>query len=133
MSVFALRRRGPRADDLPVRLPHLPLFALCVGVAGLLRAASFDDRVEALFRPPLGEWIALSPEGQRVAYTTYPGGDLRIVVMNLEPPGPKRTVKLELDRDPAFAPDRPPAQLRFLPAGARGPIPTGPPSWRRSW
>jgi dipeptidyl aminopeptidase/acylaminoacyl peptidase len=79
-----------------------------------LRAASFDDRVEALFRPPLGEMMALSPEGQRVAYTTQAGGDLKIVIMSLEHPGPKRTVKVDPDRDVEAAEHQPTVQLRFL-------------------
>ena len=72
--------------------------------------------MEALFRPPLGEMIALSPDGQRVAYTTQTRGELTIVILNLENPGRKRTVKVEPVRDAAGAEDRdqPPAQLRFL-------------------
>jgi dipeptidyl aminopeptidase/acylaminoacyl peptidase len=85
-----------------------------VCVAGGLRAASFDDRVEALFRPPLAELITLSPEGHRVAYTTQAGGDLAIVIMSLEPPGPKRTLKVHPDRDLALATEQRPVQLRFL-------------------
>ncbi|MGH7945780.1 MAG: alpha/beta hydrolase family protein [Opitutaceae bacterium] len=88
--------------------------AASVFIAGLSRAASFDDRVEALFRPPLAEMIALSPEGQRVAYTTQAGGGLAIVIMNLENPGPKRTVKVDPDRDAALTENQPPVQLRFL-------------------
>jgi len=83
-------------------------------VAGFSRAASFDDRVEALFRPPLAEMMALSPEGQRIAYTTQAGRDLVIVIMNLDHPGAKRRVMVEPDREAAFEENRPPAQLRFL-------------------
>ena len=98
----------------PVRSPRLCFFAVSVFVAGLSRAASFDDRVETLFRPPLAEMMALSPDGQRVAYTTRAGADLSIVLMNLANPGSKRTVLVDPDRDAAFAEDRPPVQLRFL-------------------
>lgn len=83
-------------------------------MAGLLRAASFDDRVEALFRPPLGERMALSPEGRRVAYTTRSDGELGIVIMDLESQGVKRTVRVEPDRDAAIGPAESPTQLRFL-------------------
>jgi dienelactone hydrolase len=97
-----------------VRLPRLvfPLFAF--GVAAVSRAASFDDRVEALFRPPLGEMIALSPDGQRVAYTSQRGGDLALVMMSIDPPGAKRTVKITPERDPAAVEQPAPARLRFL-------------------
>ena len=98
----------------PVRSPRLYFFAASVFVPGLARAASFDDRVETLFRVPLAEKMALSPDGQRVAYTTRSGADLSIVLMNLADPGSKRTVAVDPDRDAAFGEVRPPVQLRFL-------------------
>ena len=98
-------------DAFPVRLPHLCFLPTCLCVAGVLRAASFDDRVEALFRPPLGEVMALSPDGQRVAYTRQAGRNLTIVMMSLDQPGPRRTVFVDPNRE-AFA--QAPAQLRFL-------------------
>jgi dienelactone hydrolase len=67
--------------------------SLCV--AGALRAATFEERIEALFRPLLGERIALSPDGQRVAYTEQRGAKLTIVIRDLEPPEPRRTVSTE--------------------------------------
>lgn len=79
-----------------------------------MRAASFDARVELLLRPPLGEWMALSPDGLRVAYTTRAGGELKIVMMSVEPPGPRRTVEVDPDRDPTGGADTPPQHLRFL-------------------
>ena len=83
-------------------------------MAGLSRAASFDARVEALFRPPLGEWIALSPDGQRVAYTSPANGKLSIVILNIEHPGKKWTVPVEPEADATSAENSPPTQLRFL-------------------
>ncbi len=100
-----------------MRLPRLCLLVGPVLIVALSRAASFDDRVEALFRPPLGELMALTPDGQRVAYTSQTGRDLSIVIMSLEPPGQKRTVSAEPERDPALpalADNRPPTRLRFL-------------------
>jgi dienelactone hydrolase len=97
-----------------MRPPRPRLFALSVCAAGLARAASLEERVEALFRPPLGEWTALSPDGQRVAYTTRAGGELAIVMMGVEPPGPRRTVAAGPARDAAGVEQAPPAQLRFL-------------------
>lgn len=59
--------------------------------------------------------MALSPDGQRVAYTTQAGGVLAIVIMNVEQPVPKRTVPVEPERDPeAPAPHAPPTRLRYL-------------------
>lgn len=97
-----------------VRFPRLNLIPTCLCVAGLLRGASFDDRVEQLFRPPLGEAMALSPDGHRVAYTTRDGRELAIVILNLDSPEPSRTVKVHPDRDGAGAPDERPPELRFL-------------------
>lgn len=100
-----------------MRLPRLISLAAFVCVAGLVRAASFDDRVEALFRLPLGETMALSPDGQRVAYTTHADRELAIAIMSLEPPGPRRTVKTAPDRDgvsPVLAESQPTEHLRFL-------------------
>jgi dipeptidyl aminopeptidase/acylaminoacyl peptidase len=99
---------------LGVRLPRLCIFAACACVAGLLRAASFDDRIEALFRPLLAEMITLSPDGQRVAYTSRSGSDLAVVIQNFEHAVPKRTIKVELDRGAATGEVAPPVQLRFL-------------------
>ncbi len=39
---------------------------------------------------------------------------MTIVMVNVDPPGPKRIVKIEPARDPAVAPDQTPASLRFL-------------------
>jgi dipeptidyl aminopeptidase/acylaminoacyl peptidase len=77
-------------------------------------AASLDERVEALFRPPLGERITLSPEGQRVAYTMHTGGDLAIVMVSLDGSAPKRTVVVDPGREAISADERARMQLRFL-------------------
>lgn len=97
-----------------MRLPHLAFLVASLGVAGHACAASFDDRVETLFRPPLAEMVALSPEGQRVAYTRRTDRDLMIVIMNLDHAGQNRNVKVDPGRDETPVADRRPAQLRFL-------------------
>ncbi len=87
---------------------------MCVCGVGLARAASFDARLEALFRPPLGDLIALSPDGQRVAYTLPTAGKLTIVILNVENPGRKRTIPVDADRDVAGNEEPSPVHLRFL-------------------
>jgi dipeptidyl aminopeptidase/acylaminoacyl peptidase len=77
-------------------------------------AAPFDDRVAALFRPPLAEQMALSPDGHRVAYTTQVGKDLVIMIMDVEFSGPKLPVIVDEERSVAFSQDKERAQLRFL-------------------
>lgn len=58
--------------------------------------------------------MTLSPEGHRLAYSTQSGGDVSIVMMSLDHGVPKRTLKVEPDRDAATDEQRPPVQLRFL-------------------
>jgi len=77
-------------------------------------ATPFDDRVEALFRPPLAEEMALSPNGQRLAYTMQAGKDLTIMIMNVEYPGPKMTVLVAEERGVAFSKEKARVNLRFL-------------------
>lgn len=97
-----------------MRSPRLHAFAASLCVAGLSRAASFDERVETLFRPLLAEMMALSPDGQRIAYTSPGRRDLQIVILPLEPPGPRRTITVESPRDATGATPAAPARLRFL-------------------
>lgn len=92
-----------------MRLPHLAVpLAFACGVCS--HAAPFDEHVGALFRPLLGGSIALSPAGQRIAYTSQSGGELELLVINLERPGPPRKLRVEsaADADPSAPP------LRFL-------------------
>ena len=74
MSALSRLRQDRRA--------HIALAVVAVIAVALL----------PLFRPPLGEMMALSPQGARVAYTTQASGNLAIVIMNLDHPGPKKTL-----------------------------------------
>lgn len=87
--------------------------AAALAVGGL-QAASSDARVEAFFRPPIAGQMALSPDGRRLAYTTQTGSDLAIVLVELEPPGPRRTIRVEYPPGTEPAPGRPAPPLRFL-------------------
>jgi dipeptidyl aminopeptidase/acylaminoacyl peptidase len=79
-----------------------------------VRAASFEDRVETLFRPPLGENITLSPDGQRLAYTTGSGRDFTIMVMQVDHGGAKRPLLVNPESAVATAPQPTVGSLRFL-------------------
>ncbi len=112
---FLLLHGTSRADDSPVRFPHLRLLAASCFAAGLAHAASFDARLETLFRPPQGEMMALSPDGQRVAYTSELHGRLAIVIIDIDHPGTKRlTVPVASKPDAANPEAEPPVELRFL-------------------
>jgi dienelactone hydrolase len=67
-----------------------------------------------LFRPLLAEQVALSPDGERLAYTRVTGRNHAIVIVNLDAPGTKRTVAADPQRATAGAQGLPPAPLRFL-------------------
>lgn len=82
--------------------------------AACTHAAPFDDRVAALFRAPLAEQMALSPDGRRVAYTTQVGKDLVVMIINVEFPGPKTSVIVDEERTVPFSEENERAQLRFL-------------------
>ncbi len=122
-AVFALPMARRELTLPSVRPPRLRFLAASVCAAGLARAASFDERVETLFRPPLAELIALSPDGARVAYPTQLGGVLAITIRDIDPPGPKRTVRVDPDREAPSGPVQSPpssAPLRFLRWAAGG-------------
>jgi hypothetical protein len=69
--VFHFASSPVRRSRFGVRLPGLRFFGACVGAAGHTRADSFDARMEALFRPPSGERMALSPDGRRPAMPPF--------------------------------------------------------------
>lgn len=77
-------------------------------------AASFEERIDALFRSPVDERITLSPDGQRLAYASHHGRSVSIVIMNLEHAVPKRTVRVEPTVDSLGGDEPAPAGLRFL-------------------
>lgn len=86
----------------------------------------------------MAEMMALSPDGQHVAYTTRNGSDLSIVMMAIDDPKSKWTLRVEDSPPPAPAPppapgsvsapvataattaNQPPVQLRFLRWGPAG-------------
>lgn len=82
--------------------------------AAFTHAAPFDERVAALFRAPLAEQMALSPDGRHLAYTTQVGKDLVVMIMNVEFPGTNAKVVVDEERDVLFSQDKERAQLRFL-------------------
>lgn len=95
-----------------MRPPRLCFITAFVLAADILCGASLDDRIEALFRPPLAETITLSPDGQRVAYTQV-GRGLSIVMMDPENPRTNETIAVK--SDPTLAPaEGQPVQLRFM-------------------
>lgn len=98
-----------------VRSPRLQFLLACWAVAAGARAVPLlDERVELLFRPLQGEMAALSPDGQRLAYTLTRGSELSLVLMNLEPPGPRRIVKVGPEGTSAAEEGTMPTRLRFL-------------------
>ncbi|MBI5770487.1 MAG: prolyl oligopeptidase family serine peptidase [Verrucomicrobia bacterium] len=99
-----------------MKFPRPGWFAASFCAAAGLRAAapSLEERAELLFRPMLGDTVALAPDGQRLAFTTPVGRDLAIVILGLEPPGARRTVLIDGDRSSSDSNATPPLRLRFL-------------------
>jgi dipeptidyl aminopeptidase/acylaminoacyl peptidase len=93
------------------------LLAASLGVAACwcARADSVDEqRLELLFRPPLGEQMALSTDGHYLAYTEHTGTDLTIVVLDLETLKTKTRILADEDRPIPFSKEKERTQLRFL-------------------
>lgn len=98
----------PRVSSFPLRLASL----LCAVVVA--RAATFEERVELFFRPPIAEQMALSPDGRYVAYTRQANSELQIIIVDVTNPLPKLTLRVEDPRSVAFSKEKQPAKLRFL-------------------
>jgi hypothetical protein len=107
---------------MPVSALKLWLNAsLLATTVALARADSISEkRVELLFRPPVAEQIALSPDGHYIAYTEHVGGELRIVVFDLQ--RQRRTARILADEDRPIphSKEKERAQLRFLAWSNRG-------------
>ena len=85
---------------------------LCTLAAG---ADSISEpRIERLFRPTLGERMALSADGRYLAYTQHTGTDLLIIVMDLDHPEKKVRIIADEDRPILHSQEKNRAQLRFL-------------------
>jgi dipeptidyl aminopeptidase/acylaminoacyl peptidase len=80
----------------------------CVG------ASISNDLIARLYQPLQAEHVALSPDGERLAYTRNERGELAIYIMAVGQTDRKIRISVEPDRDVAFSRERAPARLRFL-------------------
>lgn len=117
--VFRLRRASLPERLGPVRPRHLALLAATVWGVGLMRAASAEDRIAALFRPLDAEFAALCPQGRRIAYTVRDGPETKIAIIDLDGRPAKRLIGSEPERNADSAtelssPSPTPPQLSFL-------------------
>eukprot|EP01036_Dinobryon_divergens_P032662 gene32662-42302_t len=90
------------------------LLATGGGFALTAPAAPLDDFVKSLYRPWNGEFAALSPDGERLAYTSHERGELVIYLMAVNHPEPKFKIAVADDRAVAFTQEKSPARLRYL-------------------
>ncbi len=97
-----------------VRLPRLRFPAASLVLAVSSPVAAFEDRVEQLFRPLQGEQIAISPDGRRVAYTTFLDRRLGVTILDLERGGARRTIAVDTDPEGKHGDEPGPTRLRFL-------------------
>lgn len=84
-----------------------------MSLAGPAWAAAPEARVADLFRPWQAEWIALAPDGQRVAYTVRQENGLELTIVPLDATLAPRRVRLERDGEGGEG-RQPIGQLRFL-------------------
>jgi dipeptidyl aminopeptidase/acylaminoacyl peptidase len=77
-------------------------------------ASAFEERITALYRPMQAEQMALSPDGEYLAYTRNESGELAIYIMAVGRTDRKFRISVEDDRAVAFSKERAPARLRFL-------------------
>jgi dipeptidyl aminopeptidase/acylaminoacyl peptidase len=82
--------------------------------AGVARGAALDELVAALYRPMQADRVALSPDGERVAYTKNEKGELVIYLMAVGRPEKKFRIQVEDDRPVMFTREKQPARLRFM-------------------
>ena len=97
-----------------VRPPRLRIHAASMFLAVASPAAAFEDRVEQLFRPLQGEHIAISPDGRRVAYTTFLERRLGLTILDLERGSARRTIAVDTDPEGKHGDDPGPTRVRFL-------------------
>jgi len=97
----------------PRQLAFAAWLALSVPVAGWA-AASVEERVAALYRPLQAEQVALSPDGEYIAYSRNDSGELAIYIMAVNRTERKFRIGVESDRAVSFSKERAPPRLRFL-------------------
>lgn len=97
----------------PRQLVFVAVVALLAPPA-LRAAASVEERVAALYRPLQAEQVALSPDGEYIAYSRNDSGELAIYVMAVNRTERKFRIGVEGDRAVSFSRDRAPPRLRFL-------------------
>lgn len=97
-----------------MRPPRPRFHAATLFLAIVSPAAAFEDRVEQLFRPLQGEHMAISPDGRRVAYTTFLDQRLGVTILDLGQGGARRTIAVDTDPDGKHGDDPGPTRLRFL-------------------
>lgn len=98
-------------------LPLRSVAALLLGCllqADARAASTFEARIAAFFRPLQAEQVALSPDGEHIAYTLNEGGELVVYIMAVNSTEKRFRMVVEGDRRVAFSRNKAPGRLRFL-------------------
>lgn len=90
------------------------LFFTLVAVEVGRTASAFEERITDLFRPLQAEQVAMSPDGEYIAYTRHERGELAIYIMAVSRTERKFQIRVEADRTVAFSKGKAPPALRFL-------------------
>jgi dienelactone hydrolase len=91
---------------------HAAVFLLATTAAWA--ASALEQRVDLLFRRPLGEQIALAPDGRHVAFTRQADNDLTIAIFDVGLGRTTTTVIADEARALEHSTEKVPARLRFL-------------------
>ncbi len=75
---------------------------------------SLEERAAALYRPFQAERVTLAPDGKHLAYTRNESGQLLVVIVDVDNPTLRTSVKLSEDRTLKFSKEKDPARLRYL-------------------
>lgn len=78
------------------------------------RAASFEEKIAALYRPFQAEMTALSPDGRHLAYSRNARGQLYVTIVDVDDPALRTNLVVDEDHTIPFSKEKKPARLRYL-------------------
>lgn len=114
--------KPPKPDLWRCRARLLRRFCVAAALVTTVRLASpetraataLEDRIASWYRPLLGEMVALSPDGERIAYTRHERNELVLYLASVDRPERKIRLAVDDDRPVLFSREKEPARLRFL-------------------